>query len=48
MKRPQVGAGNYRAAVGDVKSDFTKDQLMEIGAVAISYNEAEVSRQRRA
>jgi hypothetical protein len=43
MKRKgNPNAGKYHAKLGDIKSDFTPEQLAAIGAVAMNYNETEV------
>lgn len=41
MKRPFKPTANYRASLGIVDVDFTKDQLAGIGHVAMAYNKVE-------
>jgi hypothetical protein len=41
MKRPFSPTVNYKASLGIVDFDFTKDQLAGIGHVAMAYNEVE-------
>jgi hypothetical protein len=40
-RRGSPNAGKYHAKIGDIKSDFTPEQLAAIGAIAMNYNETE-------
>lgn len=41
MKRKPPGKSDYHATWGDIKADFSAEQLQAIGAVAMNYNEME-------